>query len=72
MPTCDAGSDASQGAGKPRPRPAVLQPVQAALLCAFYGALEQSMACGEYGSLTRHRPPSAACTFFRHNRKVCP
>ena len=62
-----------QGAARPS-SPAQadsLSPVQAALVFGFYAALEQTMACAYYGSLTRHKPPFATCTFYRFNRKVC-
>ena len=65
----------SKTTGAPRPSsPAQvdsLSPVQAALVFGFYAALEQTMACAYYGSLTRHKPPFTACTFYRFNRKVC-
>ena len=36
----------------------------------FYAALQQTMTCAQYGSLTRHKPPFATCTFYAFNRKV--
>ena len=45
-------------------------PDQAALLFAFFGALQQSWWAAKYGGLTRHRPPLASCTFYALNRKV--
>ena len=53
-----------------RSKQALVQPAQAALLFGFYAALEQSMTCGVHGSLTRHRPPFTACTFYKFNHKV--